>query len=119
MLNTNMLDISQNRLDAAAATETHLHHHGAGLCDLLDALDALDDKSIRSTLCDLYGAFALPIPDVKAVEAALYGIHRHLMNQAPSKLDRVGYARNLPASDMTRWHGARVSELLARFRNAN
>ena len=116
MLNTNMLDISQNRLDAAAATEAHLHHHGAGLCDLLAALD---DKSIRSTLCDLYGAFGLPIPDVEAIEAALHGIHLHLMNQAPSKLDHVGYARNLPASDMTRWHGARVGELLARFRNAN
>ena len=116
MLNTNMLDISQHRINAAAATEAHLHHHGVGLCNLLDALD---DKFCRSALYDLYAAFGQPIPDVDAVETALHSIHCRLMDQAPSSLDRIGHERNLPASDMTRWHGARVSELLARFRNAD
>jgi len=115
MLNTQTLNISQDRFNAAAATEDYLRHHGASLCNLLDALD---DENDCSALYDLYGAFGRPIPDADAVEVALRSIHRFLMDQAPSQLDRVGQTRNLPASDMTRWHGARVSELLARFRHA-
>lgn len=115
MLNTNTRDISHARFDAAAATEDHLRRHGAALCNLVDALD---DEIGFFAFCDLHSAFGRPVPDDDAVEAALGDILRVLADQLPSSLDRVGYVQNLPASDMTRWHGARVSELLARFRHA-
>ncbi|MCR8827885.1 hypothetical protein [Pseudosulfitobacter koreensis] len=115
MLNTNTRDISQARFDATAATEDHLRYHGAALCDLLDALDG---ETGFSTFCDLHSAFGRPVPEADAVQAALRDIHNILADQAPSTLDRIGYERKIPASDMTRWHGARVSELLARFHDA-
>ncbi len=116
MLNTTTLDTAELRLDAVYAVEQHLRRHGAGLCDLLDVLD---DPSGFEALCDLHGAFGQPFPDPEAVETALHNIHRVLAEQAPSALDRTGHDRCLPASDMTLWHGARVSELLVRFRHAD
>ncbi|MCC1492805.1 hypothetical protein [Cognatishimia sp. F0-27] len=86
------------------------------LCDLLDALD---DPSGFAALCDLHEAFGQPIPDADAVEAALRDIRLILADQAPTSLDRIGHERGLPASDMPRWHGARVSDLLARFQHAD
>lgn len=59
-----------------------------------------------------------PIPDTDAVGAALRDIHRVLADQTASSLDRIGQERGLPASVMILWHGARVSELLARFPHA-
>ena len=115
MLNTTSLDTAEARLGAAYAVEQHLRRHGASLCDLLDALD---DPGGFAALCDLHSAFGQPIPDADAVEAALRDIHRVLADQTPSSLDRIGHERGLPASDMTLWHGARVSEFLARFRRA-
>ena len=115
MLNTNTIDTAEARLGASYAVEKHLRRHGASLCDLLDALD---DPSGFAALCDLHGAFGQPIPDADAVEAALRDIHRVLAEQIPSSLDRIGHERGLAASDMTLWHGARVSEFLARFRRA-
>ncbi|MBU2889916.1 hypothetical protein [Celeribacter halophilus] len=108
-------DISQARFDATAATERHLHYNGASLCDLLDALD---DKSGFETFCDLHGILAQSFPDADAVEAALRHIHQVLARQKPSVLDRIGYERRLPASEMTRWHGARLSDILAMFPRA-
>ncbi len=116
MLNTTTLDTAEARLGAAYAVEKHLRRHGASLCDLLDALD---DPGGFAALCDLHGAFGQPIPDTDAVEVALREICRILADQTPSSLDRIGHERGLPASDMTLWHGARVSELLARFRHAD
>ncbi|GGH36596.1 hypothetical protein SAMN05444007_108290 [Cribrihabitans marinus] len=116
MLNTTTLDIAEARLGAAYAVEQHLRRHGASLCDLLDALD---DPAGFAGLCDLHSAFGQPIPDTDAVEAALRDIQRVLADQIPSTLDRIGHERGLPASDMTLWHGARVSDLLARFRHAD
>lgn len=106
------LDISQARFDAAAAAEKHLRYNGASLCDLLDALE---DKSGFAALCDLHAALGHSVPDAGAVEAALRHIHHVLGNQKASTLDRIGYERRLPASDMTRWHGARISDLLTLF----
>lgn len=114
-LNTTTLDIAEVRLGAACTVEQHLRRHGASLCDLLDALD---EPSGFAALCILHGAFGQPIPDTDAVEAALRDIHRVLADQPPSSLDRIGRERGLPASGMTLWHGARVSELLARFPRA-
>ncbi|QYX56530.1 hypothetical protein K1T73_16010 [Roseovarius sp. SCSIO 43702] len=115
MLNSTTVNTSQVRFDAVAATEKHLRRHGASLCDLLDALD---DRSGFDALCDLHGAVSERFPDADAVEQALLDIRRILSQQAPSVLDRISHERSLPASDMARWHGARVSELLARFRHA-
>ncbi|MDO6732458.1 hypothetical protein Q4577_20720 [Marinovum sp. 2_MG-2023] len=115
MLNSTTLNTSQARFDAVAGTEKHLRRHGAGLCDLLDALD---DRSGFDALCDLHGAFSDRFPDADAVEQALRDIRRVLSEQAPSALDRIGHERNLPAPDMARWYGARVSDLIARFRHA-
>ncbi len=116
MLNTTTLDTAEARLGADYAVEQHLRRHGASLCDLPDALV---DPSGVAALCDLRGAFGQPIPDTDAVEAALRDIRRILADQAPSSLDRIGQERGLPASDMARWHGARVSDLLARLRHAD
>ncbi len=113
---TTAIDHDQARYGVTADTQKHLRQHGASLCDLLDALD---DPSGFSALCDLHAAFGQPFPDADAVETALRNIHCVLANLAPSSLDRVGRKRNLPASDMARWHGARVSELLARFIHAS
>lgn len=116
MLNITTLDTAEARLGAAYTVEQHLRRHGASLCDLLDALD---DPSGVAALCDLHGAFGQPIPDTDAIEVALRDIRRILADQAPSSLDRICQERGLPASDMTLWHGARVSDLLARFRHAD
>ena len=115
MLNTTALDAAYAHLGAAYAVEQHLRRHGADLCDLLDALDK---PGGFAALCDLYGAFGQPSPKADAVEGALRAIQCLLADQTPSSLDRIGHERSLPASDMARWHGARVGELLARFHHA-
>ena len=112
MLNTTIHFTSEARSRAADTTAKHLWLHGAGLCDLLEAID---DPRGLSAICNLHGAFGQPFPDTDTVEDALRDIHSVLAEEAPSSLDSIGYERKLPVSDMTRWHGARVSELLALF----
>ncbi len=97
-------------------TQKHLRQHGGSLCDLLDAIG---EPGGIDALCDLYGAFETPSPDAATVEAALRDIERLLAKQAPSSLDRLGRAGNFHAAEATRWHGARMSELVARFRDAS
>lgn len=116
MLNTTILDTAETRLGAACAVERHLRRHGADLCDLLDALD---DSSGFAALCDLYGTFGQPSPKADAVEVALRAIQCLLADQTPSSHNRIGNERGLPVSDMMLWHGARVSELLARFHHVS
>ncbi len=115
MLNTTPLDTAETRLGVANAMEQHLRRHGASLCDLLDALD---DSSEFATLCGLYDAFRQPIKMPIPFEGALRAIQRLLTDQTPSSRDRIGHERGLSTSDMARWHGARVSELRARFHHA-
>ncbi|NUH66541.1 hypothetical protein HTT03_14755 [Sulfitobacter sp. S0837] len=115
MLNTNTANISQARYDAVAATQKHLRRNGASLCDLLDALD---DPAGFEALCRLHSAFSYPFPDADAVEDAVHDIIRFLADQSPSSLDRIGTERNFAASDMARWHGARISEIYGKFRHA-
>ncbi|MGR3549642.1 hypothetical protein [Pseudooceanicola sp.] len=115
MLNTNTTNISQARFDAVAATERHLRRNGASLCDLLDALD---DPAGFEALCRLHSAFSHPFPDADAVEDAVHDITRFLADQSPSSLDRIGFERSFAASDMARWHGARISEIYGRFCHA-
>ncbi|HBB82456.1 MAG TPA: hypothetical protein DC031_04085 [Sulfitobacter sp.] len=115
MRNTHTMDISQARYDAIAATERHLRRHGAALCDLLDALD---DQAGFEALCRLHSTFSQSFPDADSVEDAVHDIGRFLANQSPSSLDRIGVERNFAASDMARWHGARISEIYGKFRHA-
>ena len=115
MLNTNTSNISQARFDAVAETQKHLRRNGASLCDLLDALD---DPAGFEALCRLHSAFSHPFPDADAVEDAVHDITRFLADQSPSSLDRIGLERNFAASDMARWHGARISEIHRKFRHA-
>ena len=112
MLNTTALDIDPARSNAVADAQRFLRRHGAGLCDLLDALS---DPLGFAALCDLQEACDQPFPDPNAVETALGTIYHALADEAPSSLDKISYARNLSASEMVMWHGARVSEILARF----
>ncbi|WP_286697796.1 hypothetical protein [Sulfitobacter sp. TMED3] len=114
MLNSSTLETDEARFNTTYLVEQYLRRHGASLCDLLDALE---DPSGFAALCDLHTAYGQPIPDVEVVESALRNIHRVLAEQLPSSLDRIGHERRLSAADMTRWHGARVSELLARCRD--
>lgn len=112
MLNTTPPDTAETRLGTDYVVEQHLHRHGAGSCDLLDALD---NPSGFVALCDLYGAFGQPIRNAYTVEGALQAIQCLLADQAPSPLDWISHQRGLPVSDMAWWHDVRVSELLARF----
>lgn len=113
MLNTRNQYINQAQYNAVAASENHLRRHGASLCDLLDAIT---DPAGFEALCRLHSAFSCPFPDPDAIVDALQDIARFLADQSLSDLDCVARERNFPASEMARWHGARVSDLISRFR---
>lgn len=112
MLNTKAIEQAESRFAAARAVEQHLHCHGAGLCNLLDVIN---DPSGLAAFYDLHDAINAPLPYTDAIEAALKDICRVLADQPQSSLDQLGVDWCLPVSDMNRWHGARASELLARF----
>lgn len=95
-------------------TQKHLRQHGSSLCNLLDIID---EPSGIDALCDLYAALDTASPDAAKVEAPLQEIERFLAKQAPSELDLLGREWNFYAAEAARWHGARLSELVARFRN--
>ena len=80
MLNNSTTNLSQARYDAVAATEQHLHWHGASLCDLLDALD---DPAGFEALLRLHAAISDRFPDADAIEDALWDIVRYLADQTP------------------------------------
>ena len=92
-------NISQARFNETYTTEKYLRYNGA-------------------SLCDLHGILAPSVPDADAVESALRHIYSVLSRQKPSVLERIGYERRLPASEMPRWHGARFSDILAKFPRA-
>ena len=115
MHRTSTLDLSQARFNATYETEKYLRFNGASLCDLLDALE---DKTGFAALCDLHAAISQKFPDADAVEAALRHIHQVLASQKMSALECIGFDRRLPASDMTRWHGARINDIIAMFSRA-
>lgn len=112
MLNTTETETRQANFEAVSDAKRHLQQHGTSLCELLDAID---DPSGTDPLCDLHMAFEKPFPDAADVGVALRRIERFLACQTPSSLDRLGRERNFYAADAARWHGARVSELAARF----
>ncbi|WP_116598910.1 hypothetical protein [Primorskyibacter marinus] len=114
MQNTTTIDTEQVRYDAVADTQKHLRQHGASLCDLLDALD---DPAGFEAFCVLHSGLAAPFPDADTVNAALRDIRRIIAAQSASLLERISRERNLYAAEAAHWHGARLSDLIARFRH--
>ena len=82
MLNSTKLEASQARFNAVAGTQDHLRRHGAGLCNLLDALD---ERSGFDALCELHGAISERFPDADAVEQALRDICRIRRSKHPPR----------------------------------
>jgi hypothetical protein len=109
-------NIAQAAYDRIADTERHLRHHGPALCNLFDAFDA---PSGFDALCDLHGIFGNQHPDAKLIRTALQEIETFLAKQTSQAADAAARDRGFDASGALRWHGARISELHARFCNAD
>ena len=84
---------------AVDAVREHLRNEGASLCTLLEALE---DHSAIDAFLDLNTEFGKRDPDVPAI-------------QSFEHLDLLARIMNSPTSDAIRWHGAKVSDLVARF----
>ncbi len=97
---------------AIEAVRKHLHHEGASLCNLLEALD---EPCGVDALIDLNMEFGKSHPRAPAIQDALQIIQELLGNQSFEYLELLGRAMNYPTLDATRWHGAKVSDLLAGF----
>lgn len=115
MLDNTTEEAEQAAYDRIADTETHLRRHGAALCDLFNAFDA---PSGFDALCDLHGVYGKPRPDVAVIKAALQEIKNALAKQTSQAVDAAGRDHSFDASAALRWHGARISELHARFHYA-
>jgi hypothetical protein len=109
-------NIAQAAYDRIADTERHLRRHGPALCNLFDAFDA---PSGFDALCDLHSIFGNQHPDAKMVKIALQEIETFLAKQTSQAADAAARDRGFDASGALRWHGARISELHARFCNAD
>lgn len=107
---------AQAASDRISDTEQHLRRHGPALCNLFDAFDA---PSGFDALCDLHSIFGNQLPDAKMVKTALREIETFLAKQTSQAADAVARNRDFDASAALRWHGARISELHARFCNAD
>ena len=115
MLNYTNFDSVQAAYDRIADTEWHLRRHGAALCDLFGAFDA---PSGFDALCDLHGIIGTKNPDATAIKDALQEIKDALARQTSQAADDAGHDRKFDASAALRWHGARISDLHARFDHA-
>ena len=98
--------------NAVDAVREHLHNEGASLCTLLEALE---DHSALDAFLDLNIEFGKVDPDAPAIQGALLTIVDRLGSQSFEHLDILARVMNSPTSDATRWHGAKVSDLVARF----
>jgi hypothetical protein len=112
MLNTTNDNAIQAAFDRVADTERHLRRHGPALCDLFNAFDT---PSGFDALCDLHGIFGYQHPDATEIKSALQEIETALAKQTSQAADTAARNCNFDASAALRWHGARISELLARF----
>lgn len=106
---------SQAAFDGIADTERHLRRHGPALCDLFSVFDA---PAGFEALCDLHGIFGNQQRDAAVIKTALQEIECALRNQTSQAADSAARDRGFDASAALRWHGARISELHARFHNA-
>ena len=112
MLNTAKLNAAQAAHDRIADTELHFRRHGVSLCDLFAVFDA---PSGFDAFCELHGIFGTQHPDAGAIKAALQEIEAALSKQTAGAADIASRDRGFDASGALRWHGARISDLLARF----
>ena len=115
MLSKHNFDPTQAAYDRIADTERHLRRHGAALCDLFGAFDT---PLGFNALCDLHGTFGRQRPDALTIKLALQEIKEALARQTSQAADQVARNRDFDASPALRWHGARISELHARFHHA-
>lgn len=97
---------------AIEAVRKHLHHEGASLCNLLEALD---EPCGIDAFIDLNMEYGKPHPSAPAVQNALQIIQELLGSQSFEYLELLGRVTNYPTPDATRWHGAKVSDLLGGF----
>lgn len=114
MLNSNIARSKEALVAAVVETEHHLRRHGQSLINLLETLD---DPIGFNAFCDLHGTFGDRVPDADVVETSLREIRKVLADQRPSVLEQIGHERKLPVSEMTLWHGARITDLLGHFSN--
>lgn len=106
---------AQAAYDRIADTQQHLRRHGHALCDLFNVFDA---PCGFDALCDLHGAFSRQHPDALTIKMALQEIKEALAQQTSQAADNIARDRDFDASAALRWHGARISELHARFQYA-
>ena len=114
MLNSDIVRSKEALAAAVVETEHHLRRHGQSLINLLDTLD---DPISLNAFYDLHGTFGDRVPDAAVVETSLREIRKVLADQRPSVLEQIGHKRKLPVSEMTLWHGARITDLLSHFSN--
>jgi len=112
MLNYKSNLAAKNNEGATEAVRKHLDSNGSSLCNLLEVLD---EPYGVDALFDLHGEFCKPFPDDAKVETALQAIKNLLGSQSEEYLDRLARLLNFHASEATRWHGAKISDLLFRF----
>ena len=115
MLNNTTENAKQAAYDRIADTERHLRRHGAALCELFTVFDA---PSGFDALCDLHGIYGNQRPQAAAIKAALEEIKVALAKQTSHVADTVAHDQNFDAPAALCWHGARISELYARFHYA-
>ena len=99
-------------LDAALDVATFLRRHGAGLCDLLEALGQAE---AFEALCDLNAQGDHAQPDPQVSQAALQRIVHQLGQMPVSHVDRITRAARLDVDAALRWYGARLTDVLAAF----
>ena len=97
---------------ALEAVRRYLSRDGSSLGFLMDAIDM---PSGIDAFIELEAEYRKQDPNPSVIQRELLTIQRLLSDQSPEYLDLLGRAMNYSASDATRWHGARVSELLGRF----
>lgn len=116
MQNNQDFKSDQAAFDRIADTERHLRFHGASICDLFSLFDA---HAGFDAFCDLNGTLGQQYPDPSAIQNMLQEIEDALAKQTSGAADTAAFERNCDASAALRWHGARISELSARFCHAS
>lgn len=114
MLNKITTSQTQAAYDATHSVELHLRRHGAGLVQILDLLD---DSSGIDAVLDLSEEFGKRFPDAAVVKVSVNQVYQALASQTPTSWTKMAREWNFHADTAARWHGARISELLSKFRS--
>ncbi len=115
MLYTNNFNAAQAAYNRIADTKLHFRRNGASICELFTVFDA---PAGFYAFCELHGFLSCQHPDPRAVKAALQQIEAALSIQSKEVANIASHDRGFDADAALRWHGARISELLGRFKNA-